>query len=880
MDSSLIRFRVFGSADLCDTTGRELRSVLAQPKRVALLAYLALSARAGFQRRDTLLALLWPELDQERSRRALRQAVHFLRRTLGAAVLVGRGDDIGVAPTALSCDAWEFGDALDRSDPATALALYRGDLLSGFYAADASPEFDEWVARERDRLHQRAVEAAWWLSGSEEARGRATSAATWARWAAERAPDDERTQRRLVALLDRLGDRTGALRAYENLAEHARAEFDAEPSAETRALLHAIRSRDTVAVAQEERGPVAPDAAAPAGSDPSDAGAPIESDPSDTDAEVHVPAPSTPGPHAIRRAWTAAAAAVVLLLGGGFALRAALETRAESGIAAQDARAVADAPSRAPRGFVTTSSPAARRFFAAGLRALYDQGDFRTARALFLDALQEDSTFAMAAYYVARCDVGLDLPNDGWAMMQGAQRLAARATERERLLIALSWAMMTENPDRMALAESLATRYPEDTEGQLQLGGALVGIGDFLGAVPHLRRVIDSDSTAGPASSPWCEACDAFATLVEAYLQADSLGAAERVAREWVARRPRSAAPWNVLSGVLARERRVRDAVAAERKEAALDPSLDVAVDAAVIALHNDDPSSAARLLDTRMEYDANAAAATGLWWLVITRRTQGQLVMALQAARRLRAVTASTPEDQSGGIAEAQVLFEMGRFGEAAREFDSLAALGPPTQPRAPGSLARQRSWLLTHAATAYAAAGDSARLALLADSVEGFARQSAYGRDWTLPHYLRGLLWNARGDRTRALDEFRHAIFSPSDGYTRVNLELAQASLAAGEPQAAIATLRSALDGPVEASNYYLTRTEIHAALARSFSAAGERDSAAAHLRIVACNWADGDAPFRRRAAAAALAWTRLQRPPGHGIAGGAAACQPVIQ
>src|SRR5690242_6011222 len=79
---SLIRLRLLGSVGIQTADGRELRSVLSQPKRLALLAFLAARPRI-FHQRDTLLALLWPELDQERARHALNKAVHFLRQELG-----------------------------------------------------------------------------------------------------------------------------------------------------------------------------------------------------------------------------------------------------------------------------------------------------------------------------------------------------------------------------------------------------------------------------------------------------------------------------------------------------------------------------------------------------------------------------------------------------------------------------------------------------------------------------------------------------------------------------------------------------------------------------------------------------------------------------
>jgi len=850
MDSSTIRFRALGGADLRDAGERELRSVLAQPKRLALLAYLALATPAGCHRRDALLALFWPELDQERARRALRQAVHFLRRTLGAHVVEGHGDAIGLTPESVWCDVQAFREALSHGDVATALALYRGDLLDGFFIADASSEFDEWLARERAALHRRAIDAAWSLSASREAAGAIAEAAEWSRWAAARAADDEPSQRRLMALLDRIGDRTGALRAYETFAEHMRKEFDAEPSAETSALVAAIRARHTVgsvpgSITEHER--IAPPIAA--AQDP-----PMPASPT---IQVSEPRPAT---IPARLRWLLAAVTIPVLLAGAYAVRSARQGDAAAASAASLGHdmttddAAATHPSRAPHGTVTTASPTARRLFDAGLRALYDQGDVRTAHTLFLDALQDDSTFAMAAYYVSRCDAILELAGEERAMLAGAMRLGPRVSERERLMIALAWSTTTGDPNRMALAESLATRYPDDMEGQLALAGALEGIGDFLGAVPHLRRVIDSDSLAGAATSLLCETCDAFDDLVNAYLLADSMPAAERAARAWIRRWPRSTAPWSAMREVLSREGRAQDAENAARQLTALDASSDLTLSTALIDMHVDDFPAAEQLLAAHSRYGSRGTVELELWWLVITQRNEGRLDAAFSTARELRRLSQADSANQSGAIAEAQVMFEQGRYRESAALFDSLSAMTPPGQPLAPSSLARQRSWMLTHVGTALVAAGDTARLASLADTVEGLARLSAYGRDWTLPHYLRAMLWKARGDPRRELVELRRAIWSPSEGYTRANAEFARASLAVGLPRDAIRIMQGALRGPMDASNFYLTRTEVHELLARSFAAAGETDSAAVHLSVVARVWRDGDAAFRARARRAA--------------------------
>ena len=78
----MIELTLLGPHALRGSDGRELTSLPAQPKRFALLAYLALGA-GGYHRRDTLAALFWPDLDQFAARRALRNTLYHLREALG-----------------------------------------------------------------------------------------------------------------------------------------------------------------------------------------------------------------------------------------------------------------------------------------------------------------------------------------------------------------------------------------------------------------------------------------------------------------------------------------------------------------------------------------------------------------------------------------------------------------------------------------------------------------------------------------------------------------------------------------------------------------------------------------------------------------------------
>ena len=253
----MVEFRLLGTVHLTSADGREARGLIGQPRRTALLAYLAAATPRGLHRRDSLLALFWPELDQSHARAALRQALHVLREELGANVLMSRGDDeVGLDFDVVRCDVAAFDCAVAAGRLTEALDLYRGELLEGFFISGA-PDFERWQDDERRRLRETAARASQALVEEAEGRGDRLVAAIWARRTLRLAPHDEAQFRRLLALLDLLGDRAGALQAYDEFARRLNAEFEAQPAAETQALVAAIRARVTVV------DPVAPPMDAP-----------------------------------------------------------------------------------------------------------------------------------------------------------------------------------------------------------------------------------------------------------------------------------------------------------------------------------------------------------------------------------------------------------------------------------------------------------------------------------------------------------------------------------------------------------------------------------------------------------------------------------------
>lgn len=144
-DAAVWHVRVLGGFELDD--GRQCLTRLRSRAAMALVARLAMAPTRAHGREE-LCALLWPEADEETGRSRLRQTLSLLRAVLeppgGPPVLTADRRVLKVVPGALWCDATAFEQAQRARQGELAQALYRGELLPGFY--------DEWVVDERERL--------------------------------------------------------------------------------------------------------------------------------------------------------------------------------------------------------------------------------------------------------------------------------------------------------------------------------------------------------------------------------------------------------------------------------------------------------------------------------------------------------------------------------------------------------------------------------------------------------------------------------------------------------------------------------------------------------------------------------------------------------
>lgn len=248
---------------------------LERRKAVALLAYLAVTSEP--QSRDALATLLWPDKDESQAHAYLRVVLFKLKQALGAQhIAIGRERISLPSSSDLSSDFWfdvaHFRRSLVSCTThghaphdvclmclpvlAEAVALYRADFMAGFTLPD-SPEFDEWQFFQAESLRRDLASALERLVSGHSAQGELESAIAYARRWVALDPLHEPARRCLMDLYAQAGQRTAALRQYEECQRLLAAELGGLPEQETTALYEAIKAREIggSGVRKEERVP-------------------------------------------------------------------------------------------------------------------------------------------------------------------------------------------------------------------------------------------------------------------------------------------------------------------------------------------------------------------------------------------------------------------------------------------------------------------------------------------------------------------------------------------------------------------------------------------------------------------------------------------------
>jgi DNA-binding SARP family transcriptional activator len=203
-------------------------------KRAAELVKILALADTHRLHSEHITDLLWPDLGPAAAAGNLRKAVHFARAALGAASAISRrGAMLELCPgEPVIVDALAF-DAAARAGQLGALDAYQGDLLP-------EDRYASWAEEPRERLRALYLRLL-------------KTAGLWEQVLDADAADEEAHQALIRRAID-AGDRRAAVRQFERLREHLRADLGAGPDRESLALYER-------AISMEGAGPDLPTAA-------------------------------------------------------------------------------------------------------------------------------------------------------------------------------------------------------------------------------------------------------------------------------------------------------------------------------------------------------------------------------------------------------------------------------------------------------------------------------------------------------------------------------------------------------------------------------------------------------------------------------------------
>jgi predicted ATPase/DNA-binding SARP family transcriptional activator len=211
-------------------------------KDESLLAYLALDPKA--HPREKLACLFWGDCSDTLSHTSLRTALAVLRKHLGTdAIIANRATvQINLAHFCM-IDALEFAKALDLHNAhsrqaeiekiESAISLYQGDLLAGFY--------DDWIDIERERYRSMFIDALLLMTQKMRARSEYKRAVEYASRVLQTDPANEAAHQHLMCCYLAMGKRLEALRQFKQCKQVLRDELGVEPSRDTIVLFETIR---------------------------------------------------------------------------------------------------------------------------------------------------------------------------------------------------------------------------------------------------------------------------------------------------------------------------------------------------------------------------------------------------------------------------------------------------------------------------------------------------------------------------------------------------------------------------------------------------------------------------------------------------------------
>ena len=234
----MIRFQTLGTLEVT-VDGADAPSKLRWKKNIALLLYLARSPKRRCTR-EQLIGLLWPDKDDDAARQSVREAIRVVRQYVGES-LTTTGDVVQLLAGAVELDADQLARLVQQRDWMHATPLINGHFLEGFKVPDAAG-FEDWLTVERSFWDGLSMDAL--LSHAEERldAGDELGAGDPITKARQLDPRSQRALRAWMRRLANVGDRTGAMRAFEKFEQDTRRDGGVNIEPETQAMVERLRS--------------------------------------------------------------------------------------------------------------------------------------------------------------------------------------------------------------------------------------------------------------------------------------------------------------------------------------------------------------------------------------------------------------------------------------------------------------------------------------------------------------------------------------------------------------------------------------------------------------------------------------------------------------
>jgi len=206
---------------------------------LALPVFLLISGRKFS--REYLSTLFWGDFPETQSRHNLRQTLYLISRSLASKeIILSCGGFIQFNfRYPLYVDVRDFETLIKEGDIKSlekAVDLYRGDFMEGFYMKD-SPEFDNWMNFERERLREYYIQALEKICSGYYESGDHRKALDIAYRALRCEPLCEKMHLLIIQILFEMGERERAMKHFQAFKKMIQEELGIYPSGEILTLI-------------------------------------------------------------------------------------------------------------------------------------------------------------------------------------------------------------------------------------------------------------------------------------------------------------------------------------------------------------------------------------------------------------------------------------------------------------------------------------------------------------------------------------------------------------------------------------------------------------------------------------------------------------------